>query len=141
MYLRICICIYTYVYLCICVCGNITETLLSLSVCLFTLLIFLSYIFEAIISLHFYLLFPVFKPIHVPFALHPNRVLFFTNFIPCLYEYNAHVCIYLHIPKYNLLNLYTIAHVYVFLVDHCILENPSVFCSLGKTISSTIRIP
>lgn len=142
MYLRICICIYTYVYLYVCVCVKTLQRLSSVSPsAFFILLIFLSCNFEVIISLHFYLLFPVFKPSQVPFALHPNRVLLFINFIPCLYEYDVHVCIYLHIPKYNLLNLYTITHVYVFLVDHCILENPSVCRSLGKTISATIRIP
>lgn len=94
---------YIFIHVCI------VETLQRLSSAspsaFFILLIFLSCIFEVIISLHFYLLFPVFKPSHVFFAL----LKIVSSFSPILFHtYDAHVCIHLHIPKYNLLNLYTI---------------------------------
>lgn len=45
---------------------------------------------------------------------------------------------YLYIPKYKL-SLYKITHMYVFMTDHLVLDNQSVFSSLGRTLQSIVQ--
>lgn len=75
------------------------------------------------------------KPSHISFlaSLQIHGLLFFN----CCY---IHICMYLCIPKYNLLCLYGVTCIYVQKADHQILEKWLVYLSLEET-TPTLSLP
>lgn len=75
------------------------------------------------------------KPSHISFLapLQIHGLLFLNCYM--------HICMYLCIPKYNLLCLYGVTCIYVQKADHQILEKWLVYLSLDKTTSPTLSLP
>lgn len=69
------------------------------------------------------------------YSFKPTASFSFTN------GYCLHICLYLSVPRYNLLNLYSVTCVYIFRDYNLVLDNQSVCSFLRETVSPTLSIP
>lgn len=102
---------------------------------------FLYFIFEIIIYISPLPFLPPNSP-QFP-SLGPSLFKFFFFFTNCYYMH-LHICIYVHITKYTLLNLYNATSMYIFRTDSSILKNQSMCSSLGKAflpVPSFLQLP
>lgn len=69
----------------------------------------------------------------LPFTLPCKFMVSFSTIVVCLYVCVWCICIYPHIPKYNLLVLNNVTHMHNLRVEHWVLDNQLLYLSLEKT--------